>query len=93
MLFRIFSLSVFQFYDFHFLEFDARGAMPMYFNGVDLKTQNEKPKNCPVEPVLKNLFNGGSRVLPLLASLEWDQIAARSVFFENEMKHIPRDLT
>ena len=49
------SFSIFQFCSFkvfRFFEFDARGAMPIYCNGVDLKTRNEKPKNSPVEPVL-----------------------------------------
>ena len=42
-----------------------------------------RPASC-----WKNLQIGGSRVLPPLAALEWDQIAARSAFFEDETKRI-----
>ena len=36
----------------------------------------------------KNHQSGGSRVLPSLAALAWDQIAVRSAFFEDETKRI-----
>ena len=36
----------------------------------------------------KNLQNGGSRALPLLAVLAWVQIATRSALFEDDMKRI-----
>ena len=42
-----------------------------------------RPTGC-----CKNLQSGGSRVLPSLAALAWDQIAARSAFFEDETKCI-----
>ena len=55
--FLFFSFLVWRF--LFFLEFDACGAMPIYFNGVDsfLRLKNWKremknQKNCPVEPVL-----------------------------------------
>ena len=43
----------------------------------------QRPAGC-----CKNLQSGGLRVLPSLAAWAWDQIAARSVFCEDETKRM-----